>query len=344
MRFFKVVGYATALLTLGFGLSRVWVAVADYRERQREVEELLATADVLMIGADYRDAWETVNEALELDDSPRVRERLEDVAMVWLRDASVPAGETFDSLVSPLLPVITRGITLSEGQRRADLLAHLGYAGFLRWKNTGTNTDFDRYYDEALGIDPANPFANAFSAHWILQPPSGSFDDAQAHFRVAIEGDREREFVRRMQLAALTNSSTLESDAAMVRMAVELHAANEPVPEGFVRELWSQVYVSVMANRNALVRDAALGAAPAEAHAAMFEAFFDAGSAAYRDSRWERDLWLATILEQAGEPARARTILEETLAVLASESPEINESYPELIREAIARLDAGRAR
>ncbi len=344
-RIFKIVGYATALLTLGFGLSRVWIAVEEHRERQREVDELLATAEVLMIGANYQDAWTTVTEAEALDSSPRVRERLEDVAMKWLRDgARVPDGETFDGFVAPLVSVITRGVTLGEGSRRADLLAHLGYAGFLRWRTTGANDAFARYYDDALEADARNPFANTFAAHWILWPPSGSYDEADAHFAAALASGREPEFVRNMQMSALANASTLEATVMWVRMAAEMHANGEPAPNGFANRLWQAAYSNVMANTTDRRREAVLDAVAPGIHAEMFDTFFDSGSRAYRESRWERDLWHATILDQGGETRRARDLLEETLGVLESEMPGINLRYPELIRETIARFDEALAR
>lgn len=336
-RIFKIVGYATALLTLGFGISRVWVAIEDYGERRHEVDELLATAEVLMIGANYQDAWESVSEADELDPSTRVRERLEDVAMAWLRDARVQEPTEFEGLVAPLVSVITRGVTLSEGPRRADLLSHLGYAGFLRWRATG-NTGFERYYEEALAIDPANPFANTFAAAWILWPPSGSAEDAAAHFTAALESGRERAFVRNMQMFALGNATTLENTEMWIRMAADLHASGEPPPTGFADRLWQGAYARVMSNPADRRRAVILAAVPASTHAEMFETFVGTGSRAYRDSRWERDLWLAAILEQGGETERARTLLEETLRFVETEMPDINARYPELIREAIVEL------
>jgi hypothetical protein len=249
----------------------------------------------------------------------------------------VPEGATFTDAVAPLIQVVTRGVTLSEGERRADLLAHVGWANFLRSRE-GFDSDFDRYYDEALAIDPDNPFANAFRGHWILWL-RGSPDDADPYFDAGTGSGREREFVRRLQMAALANAGSIENSVALVRMAVEVHSGGEALPEAFVPTVWRAAYQLVLANRNDRQREAVLGAAPPEDHLAMFEAFFDTASAAYRESRWERDLWLAHILDRAGEPERAAALLADTPRTSASGSS-LNDAYIGMIDDAITRFSA----
>ena len=56
-----------------------------------------------------------------------------------------------------------------QGSRRADLLAHQGWATFLLSRD-GTTASWGRRlrYREALAIDADNPYANAMLAHWTL--------------------------------------------------------------------------------------------------------------------------------------------------------------------------------
>ena len=337
-RIFKAVGYATALLTLAFGVSRVWIVVTDYGERQRQVEELLATADVQLIGADYPDAWESVSAADAIQPSERVRMRLEDVAMVWLRDLRVPSGQTFSDVVSPLLPVVTRGVTESEGARQADLLAHVGWANF-QGSRDGFDSDFERYYEEALAIDPGNPFANAFLGHWILWR-RGSAAEATAYFAAGLESGREQSFIRQLQLAGLTNVGSIENSVELVRMAVEIVRSDESPPDGFAERSWSSVYRLAWSNSLELVQQSVLDAVAPQDHVAVFERLFGPDSAAYRENRWERDLWLAHILERGGAAGRAATLLGQTLRT-ASSGAALNSAYLEQIDAAIARLSGG---
>jgi hypothetical protein len=63
VRIFKGVGYVTALLTLIFGLSKIWDAASGYYARKAQVRQLLAEAEVQRAGSDYRAAWDTLGKA-----------------------------------------------------------------------------------------------------------------------------------------------------------------------------------------------------------------------------------------------------------------------------------------
>ena len=75
-------------------------------------------------------------------------------------------------------------------------------------------------------------------------------------------------------------------------------------------------------------------------HVAVFERLFGPDSTAYRENRWERDLWLAHILERGGEAGRAATLLGQTPRT-ASSGAALNSAYLEQIDAAIARLSGG---
>jgi hypothetical protein len=144
-------------------------------------------------------------------------------------------------------------------------------------------------------------------------------------------------------MAGLANFSSLEHAAALVRMGVDMRAGGEPPPDAFVPTLWRTAYQLVMANGNDRQRDLMLEAAPPGDHLAMFNAFFDPQSAPYRDNRWERDLWLAYIMDRAGESGRAAALLGETPRTTDSGSP-LNPAYVAEIEEAMARFSGSTAR
>ncbi len=62
----------------------------------------------------------------------KARKAQEDLAMVWAENIRVPEGKTFSDYVDKLIPVLTRGTRDAKGSRKADLLAHLGWAYFLK--------------------------------------------------------------------------------------------------------------------------------------------------------------------------------------------------------------------
>ena len=128
--------------------------------------------------------------------------------MVWLENLQVKSseGESFSSLDCAARPVLNRGIASSSGPRKANLAAHVGWATFLKWRDGQQRLDPDQQYAQALEIDPANPYANAYRAHWLLQTKarSGHARGARA-LRAALTSGRAKEHVRTIQLAALGN-------------------------------------------------------------------------------------------------------------------------------------------
>ena len=102
----------------------------------------------------------------------------------------------------------------ARGPRKADLLAHLGWADFLRWREGQRQLDPADRYRQALAVDPSNVYAHAMLGHWLLWS-SDSVVDANRHFDAALQSGRERPFVRRLQLAGLGNKHDAVTDIQM---------------------------------------------------------------------------------------------------------------------------------
>jgi tetratricopeptide (TPR) repeat protein len=218
------------VLTLLFGLQRLVGWIGDWREQQQQVAELLALSVTQQETQHYPEAWASLTEAERLDASNEdVRRAQEDLVMVWLRAARVRVGEqTFTDLVKPLVPVLERGALRAEGQRKADLLAHAGWADFLRWRDGARDLAVEAHYSRALKSDPGNPFAHAMWGHWILFT-GGDVDAARQHFDNALTAGREREYVRHMQLAALLNVSREKGLEELLRLSNEMRLHNEKI-------------------------------------------------------------------------------------------------------------------
>jgi len=140
----KWVGYATAILSFFFGVRELIKIVSDRLESRHEVGALLSSADVELRGKDYSSAWRTLEQASKLQPkSAKVRLAQENLAMKWLEDTHLRENERFSDIGDKLEPVLTRGLSSTkDAQRTADLLAHIGWAYFLRSR------------DGALGLDP----------------------------------------------------------------------------------------------------------------------------------------------------------------------------------------------
>src|SRR6266496_281914 len=136
-RALKWVAGTTAVLSLIFGLRQLTLLISDARDRQRQVTELIATGKLQQEARDYRSAWNNLGKAADLraNDSG-VRAAQEDLAMAWLDNIRGDQGPTpFSEIVDLLVPVLSRGAVAAEGSRKGDLLAHLGWADFLRWRD-----------------------------------------------------------------------------------------------------------------------------------------------------------------------------------------------------------------
>jgi hypothetical protein len=213
----KWVGGATAVLSLVFGLYQVVQIVGGIRAQQHQVAEFLGLGKGQQAARDYAAAWASFAKAAEVADAGgaiakltgslsadqrRSREAQEDLAMAWIEDVHRPQGKTFSDIADKIVPALIRGAENSSGVRKADLLAHIGWANFLRWRDGVFNLAIEENYREALGIDPANPYAHAMWGHWLIVK-GDRLTEAEQQFAAAVKSGRQRPFVRSLQLARI---------------------------------------------------------------------------------------------------------------------------------------------
>ena len=180
---------------------------------------------------DYAGAWVAVQKALEAQPSATALRNLRvDVAQAWVRNARHGANETFAQIVAPLLPILYEAAASEDVRRAADAKAHIGWANFLQYREGQRSLDVESHYRDALALDPGNPFAHAMLGHWSIVSRNDTAD-AVAHFDAALRSDREHEFVRQLQLAALQWNDSAENRLALVRVADSMRKAGEPRPE-----------------------------------------------------------------------------------------------------------------
>jgi len=235
------VGGATAVLSLIFGVFQLVQTVATIRAQQHQVAELLRVGELQQATRDYSAAWASFAEAAKTTeaggevakltgslsaDQRRTRKAEEDLAMAWLEDISASKAEMFSDIADKVVPVLDRGVANSSGMRKADLLAHIGWANFLRQRSGTFNLDIEAKYRDALESDPANPFAHAMWGHWLIVN-GNSLREAQQHFAAAVKSGRERPFVRKLQLAALEWVSEEDDQIELIRVCNEMRKNDE---------------------------------------------------------------------------------------------------------------------
>jgi tetratricopeptide (TPR) repeat protein len=318
----KWVGVVTALLCLLLLLNQASKVFAEIRDRQRQVGELQAMADQQQRAGDFQDAWTSLDRAAATagrgsylarlaspPDAERqaVRTAQEDLAMTWLERAAAAGGARFADTVDPLLPALASGADAAAGRRKADLLAHVGWAQFLKSRDGGGEAlDPEPFYRQALEVDPSNAYAHAHWGHWLAWKRR-PLDEATAHFDAALASGRVRPYVRGLQLAALQLASTGTSQAAYLAAVADMVRNQEPV-EPRVRNAVFALYARACDDGARL--DRLIAAVPPSAQIAViralfFDVDFDPGREPLRDACLAR-LQAASAAIAAAPPALLR--------------------------------------
>jgi hypothetical protein len=234
----KVLGGVTAVLSLAFAIRQASIYVGDHRHKQQRVNELLATARLQRESHDYRAAWRSLAEAGSLDIRNRiVQTEREDLAMDWLQNARAPQGTTLGAIGDTVAVVLTRGVVTARGSRKADLIAHLGWADFLRWRDGQRQLDPAARYRQSLETDPRNVYGHAMLGHWMMWT-GDSLPEAKHHFAAAAASGRERAFARDLELAAFSNVSSDEGMPELLRIANDMRAQGDSAGESTRSRLW----------------------------------------------------------------------------------------------------------
>ncbi len=314
----KWVARATAVLALGFAILQLARTVGDVRDRRRQIQELVQTQATARRAADYEHAWTALDDAVKVAESGGLMAKMtgqlstearelrvaqENLAMAWLDNIRVGENQTFSSIVDRLTPVMTRGAAMAGGERKADLIAHLGYGASLEARDGRPAGDPVQQYRDAITIDPSNAYAHAYLGHYLLGH-GAPLEEGNGEFQKALASGRAKDFVRELQLAAMKNRGS-EGDAGFVAVINDMRKNRELVDKSMRADLYN-VYWPICGSREdtaALTRLAAL--TPAADQAATVKAFLVNQPGIDPAQRPSRQACLATLLEAAGDRAGA---------------------------------------
>jgi hypothetical protein len=313
----KWIGYVTAVLSLIAGIRGLQTLISGKMESHQKTESLLASEQLQLRAHDYESAWQTLEQASQTGaEADKVRDARETLAMEWLENIHVQDTQKFSDIVKKLDPVLTAGAAAARSpQHKADLLAHLGWSYFLRGRDGMTGIDPATTYAEAIQDDPDNPYAHAMWGHWILWK-SRRPDAAMPHFDAALRSNRQRDFVRNLQLTALLNGQNPACDQEVVRVLNAIRKENGSVDEDTRQKLFS------LYNGELIYSDdpgAFLNAvAPAE-QLATFHWLFDRMDLS-ESAAISRSFAIAVLQEAAGQRAEALASFQAVSAQLDGHS------------------------
>ncbi len=242
----KLLGIATAIFSVIFGLDQLTSFVSSAKQQDRHATELVSVASSEQGAGEYASAWSHLEEAAKLVDATGifaqfvgnadkdralVRSRQEDLAMAWLENTRLSGAQQFTDITSKVSPTLALGADKAAGVRRGDLLAHLGWSEFLSARDGVSAANPTTRYREALAADPHNPFALAYLGHWETWR-HGSLKTANEYFAAALATGRMHDWVRRMQLSALRNDfPDADASAEYLRVVNAMRINGEPIDE-----------------------------------------------------------------------------------------------------------------
>jgi hypothetical protein len=308
--------------------------------QQKQVDDLVSVAGGQQQRRQFDDAIATLDRAVAIDaDVTRAKTLQEDVAMQSIRELSVGEGQTFTDAMKKPLAVLDQATPFATGQRQADLLAHQGWATFLRRRDGDRRIDPEEMYRKAIAVDRTNPFANAMLGHWLLWERGDARDLERARplFRVAADAGRATEFVRNLQLSALKNHHTPASTLEAIRVLDEMRRRGEPLASRDASDVWATYYFALGDNGDVDTADIVAVLPPTE-HLLTLQWAFDGFTQGDTARRRQFRYYIARLQAAAGRTKEAR---EGLRALKAEFGPTSSGTLPDAVDKALKALGPG---
>ena len=345
----KWVGIATALISFGSALYALIHSASELRDHKRVFREQFTSGQMQWSSGDFANAWDSFTHAETTvadegvfaklmgglsSEQREVRTAEQDLAMEWLRSSHVPEGSQFSTIADKLVDVLTIGANTSGSVRKADLLAHLGWAYFLKQRDGDESLRPHAAYQEAITADANNPYANVFWGHWILWN-HGNLHDANERFAIALSSDRARSDVRHFQLAALANVRSDDTDAAWLSAVSDMNAAGETIAPSLRDEIGNRY---AQALQDAALMQRITAQVPAARQVELLQALLRSEPLSEAQKTALR-VALAELLEAAG---RSQDALETWNMVAAELKSQPHSIWSDRVDTAIQRLSRKR--
>jgi len=345
----KWVGILTALISFGTALYALIHSAGELRDHKRVYQEQLKSGLAQEAAGDFAGAWDSfthaeatvANEGVFAKllgglsaEQRQVRTAEQDLAMEWLRSSRVPEGTQFSTIADKLVSTLTVGANASSGARKADLLAHLGWAYFLKQRDGDETLRPDAEYKEAVTADANNPYANVFWGHWILWN-HGPLSEANDRFAAALSSDRARAVVHRFQLFALANVRSNDTDTAWLRVVSDMQVGGEKADSSLRDELCNRYGQAL---QDEALKQQILAQVPATRQIELLQSALQSEGLS-EVQKTTLEVALAESLEAAGRSANAL----ETWKMLATElKSQPHSIWSDRVDKAIKRLSSKR--
>ena len=330
----KWIGAISAVISLLVGLNQVTGLVQKLRIHHKEFSEAMKAGDQEQERGDYPAAFASFKRATEIDQIDHEAQTREvKAAMLWLENVHAK-DRSFTEISNQLLPVLDNALTRAKGSDAADILAHIGWANFLRYRDgSREGINIDENLNKALSVDSSNVYAHAISGFWVLWQ-NGKLAEANKHFSSALATGRARPYVRDLQISALINVDRDDTNAELLRIANEMRKSGESLsPRQRERIFWND-FSSRIHSRDELIRS--LSVLSAQDTEATYD-WLNTTNEADVEKKHSREFVLANLAEVAGNRS-------EALSRYKALQKELHGSYSMLVGpvdDAVRRLLSG---
>jgi tetratricopeptide (TPR) repeat protein len=251
--FLKAVGAVAAVVSLLLGLNQLTGLVQGFRVHRQEFSDAMMSGDQEQRRGDHAAAFRSFKRAAALDPIDRQAQTREtQAAILWLETVHAQ-NQTFTDVANQVLPVLDTALVRAKGPAAGDILAHIAWANFLKYRDgLREGINLDENLKAALVADPDNVYGHAMSGFWILWR-GGDLKSAQTHFSAALATGRERSYVRGLQLSALTNADSPENDAEALRVANEVRKSGDEIDTTLRQRIFWNNFSSRFHSRDRLV-------------------------------------------------------------------------------------------
>jgi hypothetical protein len=300
--FLKAIGAVAAVVSLLLALNQVTGLVQNLRIHHKEFADAMKSGEQEQARGDYGAAFRSFKHATELDPIDHHAQAKEtQAAMLWLENVHGSEKQSFTDVANQLLPVFDSALVKAKGPWAGDVLAHVAWANFLKYRDgVREGVDVDGNLKAALVADPDNVYAHAMSGLWVLWE-SSDIKSAESHFNAALATGRAHDYVREMQLAALGNHDAIENDVEQFRVSNDMRKAGETMEASHRKDIFWKDFTSHLHDPPRLV--AVLSALPTAEAEATYD-WLDMTESG-QSKTWNRTFVMANLKEITGDRAGA---------------------------------------
>ncbi len=305
----KWIGIATAIISLILGSNQIYKLIKENREskaRNEKISVLIKDSHSQAEANDFNGAWKTLEQAQELNSNSReVEKEQAQLAMKWIRTIyfkTTGSEKTFSEVVDRLTPILNHELNLSDTKQSADILAHIGWANFLKWNDGITGLKTDELFKQAIAKDSLSVYANSFYAFWLMKNEN-NLDEAKSHFKAALKSGIDKPFIRRMQVYAYNLYTTEKLQVEIILMVNEMRKNSETLSLSERQSITGMAYNFF---RSELI-DSIKAVLPADEHLATYNYLINQSDYARHPNLL---LTQAILLENAGDYSKALDIYQ----------------------------------